>query len=162
MPHAQASGFPSPCSDRGGQAPALRKKTGPFTVGRGPVPRYATIAGDRPPHYGKKRFHKSLNAAGTGPRAVVKNNAALSRRAGPSHATRACERVPLAMQRSRGTGNRDTKKNGFINRSTPRGQAPALRKKTGPFTVGRGPVPRHATTAGDRPPHYEKKRAPSP
>ena len=24
MPHAHASGFPSPCHDRGGQAPALR------------------------------------------------------------------------------------------------------------------------------------------
>ena len=43
MPHAHARGFPSPRSDRGGQAPALRKKTGPFTVGRGPVPRQATI-----------------------------------------------------------------------------------------------------------------------
>ena len=30
MPHAHPSGFPSPCNDRGGQAPALREKTGPF------------------------------------------------------------------------------------------------------------------------------------
>ena len=29
MPHALASGFPSPCRDRGGQAPALREKTPP-------------------------------------------------------------------------------------------------------------------------------------
>ncbi len=53
-------------NDRGGQAPALRyPKRLPFTVGRGPVPRHAaiagnspramepeTIAGDRPPRYG--------------------------------------------------------------------------------------------------------------
>ena len=40
---------------RGGQAPALREKNMPLTVGRGPVPRHATIAGDRPPRYGKKQ-----------------------------------------------------------------------------------------------------------
>ena len=62
---------------------------------------------------------------------------------------RACERVPLAMprasQRSQGTGPRAT-------------------IKTSPLTVGRGPVPRHAsripTIAGDRPPRYGKKRPP--
>ena len=32
---------------------ATMKKTPPLTVGRGPVPRQATIAGDRPPRYGK-------------------------------------------------------------------------------------------------------------
>ena len=43
-------------NDRGGQAPALRKKiTSSFLVGRGPVPRHAAIAGDRPPRYDKKR-----------------------------------------------------------------------------------------------------------
>ena len=71
---------------RGGQAPALRKKTPPLTVGRGPSP-----------------------------------------------ATRACERVPLAIaraiQRSRGTGPRATKKNV-------------------PITVGRGPVPRQRPRYG--------------
>ena len=36
---------------------------------------------------------------------------------GPSHATRACERVSLAMQRSRGTGPRATVKNGLLHRS---------------------------------------------
>ena len=61
---------------------------------------------------------------------------------GPSHATRACERVSLAMQRSRGTGPRATV------------------KKTVPFIVGRGPVPRHAAIAGDRPPRYGKKTPP--
>ena len=48
---------------------------------------------------------------------------------GPSHATRACERVSLAivraLQRSRGTGPRATGKKRH-------------------FPVGRGPVPRHA------------------
>ena len=29
------------------------------------------------------------------------------------------------------------------------------------FTVGRGPVPRHATIAGDRPPRYGEKNGPS-
>ena len=29
MPHAHPSGFPSPCCDRGGQAPALRLKNAP-------------------------------------------------------------------------------------------------------------------------------------
>ena len=66
MPHAHASGFPSPCCDRGcgvqcpgisfelacpspccdrgGQAPRYGKKTVLITVGRGPVPRHAAIA----------------------------------------------------------------------------------------------------------------------
>ena len=45
MPYAHASGFPSPCNDRGGQAPALRlEKRLSFTVGRGPVPRHAAIS----------------------------------------------------------------------------------------------------------------------
>ncbi len=46
MPHAHASGFPSPCCDRGGQAPALLIQTGQdqalFTYGgrsRGLKPR---------------------------------------------------------------------------------------------------------------------------
>ena len=62
MPHAHASGFPSPCNDRGGQAPALREKTPRVTVGRGPVPRHATIAGDRPPRYGRKNAAPSRRA----------------------------------------------------------------------------------------------------
>ena len=51
MPHVHARGFPSPCCDRGGQAPAL-KKTFLFIVGRGPVPRHRagtcnpTLAGE--------------------------------------------------------------------------------------------------------------------
>ena len=46
---------------RGGQAPALREeKSLPHTVGRGPVPRHATIAGDRPPRYGgQDAYHRA-------------------------------------------------------------------------------------------------------
>ena len=49
MPHAHPSGFPSPSSvhsnARGGQAPALREKTSPLTVGLGPSD--ATRASER-------------------------------------------------------------------------------------------------------------------
>ena len=77
----------------------LLHRTAAFTVGRGPVPRHAAdyrkLAGDRPPRYDKKT-----------PLIVG---------LGPSHATRACERVSLAivraLRRSRGTGPRATKKN---------------------------------------------------
>ncbi len=127
--------------------------------------RPAAIAGDRPPRYGKKR--------------------PLTVGLGPSHTTRACERVSLAMprsrerffvirefdnslslamQRSRGTGPRATKKTGpFLSlaRQRSRGTGPrATVKKNAALYVGRGPVPRHATIAGDRPPRYEKKRHP--
>ena len=37
---------------------------------------------------------------------------------------------------------------------------PRYGKNNAPLTVGRGPVPRHATIAEDRPPRYEKKRSP--
>ena len=44
-PYRRARACPSPCNDRGGQAPALRvSRPFPLTVGRGPVPRRATIA----------------------------------------------------------------------------------------------------------------------
>ena len=51
-------------------------------------------------------------------------------------------------------GNFVYKRAGFIISERSR------RKKTHPFHVGRGPVPRHATIAGDRPPRYVKKNAP--
>ena len=83
--------------------------------------------------------------ASEGPRATVKRTAPFNVGLGPSHATRACERVPLAMlrstRRSRGTGPRAT-------------VSGTVTIKNAPFTVGRGPVPRHATIAGDRPPRY--------
>ncbi len=50
VPHRRARACPSPSSAqsnaRGGQAPALRKKTSPPS---------SVLAGDRPPRYGKKR-----------------------------------------------------------------------------------------------------------
>ena len=74
---------------------------------------------------------------GTGPRATVKKRAAYRRAVGkpvPRRATLAGETRSDARVASEG----------------PR----ATVKKTSPLTVGRGPVPRHATIAGDRPPHY--------
>ena len=53
MPHAHASGFPSPCNDREGQALALRG----LKRSRGTGPRATvteTLAGDRPPRYGNR------------------------------------------------------------------------------------------------------------
>ena len=74
------------------------------------------------------------HSRGTGPRATVKKNVPFTVGLGPSHATRACERVSLAMprapQHSRGTGPRATV------------------KKNVPFTVGLGPS--HATRACER------------
>ena len=66
MPHAHASGFPSPSlalaqsNVAGDRPPRYEKKRCLFTVGRGPVPRQhprtPARAGDRPPHYEKKRL----------------------------------------------------------------------------------------------------------
>ena len=62
MPHAHARGFPLAMlriiqRSRGTGPRATVARPSPFTVGRGPVPRHAavypTIAGDRPPRYGK-------------------------------------------------------------------------------------------------------------
>ena len=74
--YRRARACPSPCSDRGGQAPALRAKgvsadrrawaLGCHTRMRAGFPRHATIAGDRPPRYGPKGFQ----SRGTGPRAT--------------------------------------------------------------------------------------------
>ena len=89
--------------------------TVPRAVGRGPVPRHAAIAGDRPPRYGEK-------------------NVMSYRRA------RACPSPCPDLVKNRSSG------------------APAPErvdgKKTPRITVGRGPVPRHAAIAGDRPPRY--------
>ena len=80
-----------------------------YTVGRGPVPRHATIARDRPSRYGWTE-----GSRGTGPRATV-NEAALytvGRGPVPRHAAIARDRparygAPV-RQRSRGTGPRAT------------------------------------------------------
>ena len=81
-------------ASEGPRAPV--KKTPLLYVGRGPVPRHAAIAEDRPPRYGKKTVPFTV---GRGPSQV---------------STRAGERVSLAIvrviQRSRGTGPRATRK----------------------------------------------------
>ena len=84
--HRRARACPSPCGDRGGQAPALRKKMPSLTVGRGPVPRHAAIAGDRPPRYDEEyRPYRRAWALGCQTRM----------RAGfPRHATIAGDRPP--------------------------------------------------------------------
>ena len=85
------------------------------------------------------------NSRGTGPRATVLDIFLPEER--PLHRrARACPSPCRGLRKTRG------------------GQAPALRyltsscPKNAPFTVGRGPVPRHAavyrTLAGDRPPRY--------
>ncbi len=107
--YRRARACPSPCQRSRGTGPrATVTLTFSFTVGRGPVPRQAPIAGDRPPRYGIL----------SGP---------FYRRA------RAC---PSPSQRSRG---KPARMRGWHPR------APALREKTAPFTVGRGPVPRQPT-----------------
>ena len=77
-PHRRARACPSPCSSRSGLAyPVFHRRA----VGK-PVPRHrsraSTHAGDRPPRYDKKRHHRTVGRE-------------------PSHATRAGERVPLAV-----------------------------------------------------------------
>ena len=83
----------------------------PFTVGRGPVPRHATI-GTRNCLGWRTVFAQIERSRGTGPRATV-----LRTFPGPVGET------------SRSRCNR----------------LPRYGEKSVPFTVGRGPVPRHAT-----------------
>ena len=68
------------------------KKRHPLTVGRGPVPRHRPcnpmLAGDRPPRGGEKTACVPVGL-------------------GPSHATRACERVSLAIVRTPGPVSQD-------------------------------------------------------
>ena len=85
-------------------------------------------------------FHKSLNVVGDSPPRDDEKTLPFHVGRGPSHATRAGERVPLAivraLQRSRGTGPR------------------ATGEKTPSLHVGRGPVPRHRSP-------YDKNVSPS-
>ena len=154
------------------RAPALRfARPPPFTVGRGPVPRHASI--------GKTvlvgvQFSRGLTLAGEtlsdarmaseGPRATVKKTPPFTVGRGPVPRHASIERkTPFVGVR-------------FLRGSNDRGgQAPALRyARPPPFTVGRGPVPRRAsvdretalvgvrfsrgsTIAGDRPPRYGEK-----
>ena len=107
----------------GDRPPRYGEKTPPFHVGRGPVPRHRsrhpTRAGDRPPRYEKNAnphrraralaCHTRIRAGfprhrsraiqrsrGTGP-ALREKKRPLTVGRGPSDATRASERVPLAI-----------------------------------------------------------------
>ena len=82
-------------------------------------------------------FHNSLNVAVACPRATGKN-AALSRRARACPSPSSCTRNPTLA------GDRP----------------PRYEKKRHPFTVGRGPVPRHRS--GVRTPHPCRSRSPDP
>ena len=156
MPHAHPSGFPSPC-------PGLRSNPPRSLVCR------------RFPQWWRAR-------GGQAPALRLKNAAPLTVGRGPSDATRASERVSLAMPRSAQQPSVVSCLLAFsaaMERS--RGTGPrATVKKRPPLTVGRGPVPRHAAVvtatlrglwaagvcrsdgeiAGDRPPRYDKKRFP--
>ena len=132
-------------NDREGQALALREKNaalsrndreGQALALRGKtLPRYVG-RGPVPRHAAVYR-----KLARTGPRATRKKNAVLS----PNDR----EGQALALR----------KKNAALSRNDREGQALALRKKTPPRYVGRGPVPRHATIARDRPSRYGEKNA---
>ena len=108
-PHRRARACPSPCNDRGGQAPALREKTAPH--------RRPTIAGDRPPHYGNR------DIAGDRPPRYGENNGVRYRRA------RACP-SPCCDR-----GSCSSACSWFTKHACPSpccdrgGQAPALREK---------------------------------
>ena len=68
-------------NDRGGQAPALRyARPSLFTVGRGPVPRHASI-GTRNGLGLRAFFARVERSRGTGPRATVSEAASVYRRA---------------------------------------------------------------------------------
>ena len=127
-------------------------KTAPFIVGRGPVPRHATIAGDRPPRYGnrtvflaEKRHPLTVGRgpvprhapvyqtlAGDRPPRYGNRTVSWAKNGPPPRRARACPSPCCGLPNARG------------------GQAPALREpdgfleQNGPLPVGRGPVPRHA------------------
>ena len=87
------------CNDRGGQAPALRyRNSRAYRRARAcPSP-----CNDREETRSQAEGHAlrgMQRSRGTGPRATVSETAALTVGRGPSHATRASERVSLAMQR---------------------------------------------------------------
>ena len=89
-------------------------------------------------------FHKSFNVAGTGPRATVKKRL-------PSRRARACP-SPCIDREENGVGRWTIFVQVERSRVKPsrmrvwQARAPALRfARPSPFTVGRGPVPRHAS-----------------
>ena len=92
-------------------------------IGRGPVPRHRTFAGDRPPRYGTGEvFLAEERPSFTVGRGPVPRRASIGTRNGPGRRS-----VFARVERSRGTGPRATVD-----------EAASL------VTVGRGPVPRRA------------------
>ena len=135
------------------------KKRHPFTVGRGPVPRHPsrthnpTLAGDRPPRYGKKTVFVTV---GRGP---VPRHASRTPTIARDRPSRSGERNGSYYRRARACPSP------CLGLSEPRGG----QKKNVPFIVGRGPVPRHAwvcrSLAGERkkrPFHRRARACPSP
>ena len=90
-PELQIRGMSTSAGDR---PPRYGNKNVPFTVGRGPVPRHATIAGDRPPRYGPGR----KKTRGTSPRAPVTEPLCRARAPALAH----CDQ---AIANYRGDGN---------------------------------------------------------
>ena len=148
MPHAHASGFPPPCCNRGSRPV--------YTVGRGPVPRHATLARDRPSRYGERSGPLYRRAGACPP--PCRDREKTDRRL-PPHT-----RLSSAMQRSRGTGPRATVKKRLL---TPVGQdrliltrsgagAPELQRGA-PVREGQALALRYSgapTLARDRPSRY--------
>ena len=100
-----ARACPSPSSGqsntRGGQAPALRFARPPsFTVGRGPVPRRAWV-GRETALVGVWFSRGSSDRGGQAPALRFARLLPFTVGLGPSDATRACERVSLAIVRAR-------------------------------------------------------------
>ena len=168
--HRRARACPSPCLGRGNgvgrrsifaqversrgkparlrvwqaRAPAIRyARPFPFTVGRGPVPRHASV-GTRNDLDRRAVFARVGRSRGTGPRATVCQAASLHLRA------RACPSPCLG--RGNGVGRRSIFAQVERSRGKParlrvwQARAPAIRyARPFPFTVGRGPVPRRAS-----------------
>ena len=104
-----------------------------FTVGRGPVPRHASIGTENGVGW-RAVFAQVERSRGTGPRATVNSRLrfTVGRGTGPRRASSERKTALAGVRFSRKSGDRG-------------GQAPALRLvKPPPFTVGRGPVPRNA------------------
>ena len=142
--------FGSIVASRGTGPRATVTKTLPHTVGRGPVPRHPAPqqknAGDRRiPERVKPtpvvRDRQIPNGAcsgepalqGIGPTSVVREHLLPN---GQDLAILTYRGMRADRKKTRGTGPRATVIRAFF------------------LTVGRGPVPRHAAIAGDRPPRY--------
>ena len=115
MPAAHPSGFPSPCNDRGGQAPALRYPKPPLHRRARACPSPCTDRGGNGVSL-RAFFARVGRSRGTGPRATVSKTAPFTVGRGPVPRRASIERE-TALVRVR-----------FSRRSGDRGgQAPALR-----------------------------------